>query len=149
MLLSLNLLQYQTRLKIRDSVERRKIWDPVRRLWISLSPEEMVRQLILCHLLEVGFSSRLIQVEKTIIYNQMPRRFDIVAYHKDLVPFVLVECKAPNIKIDQKVFDQIAQYNMSLTVPFLWVSNGRENYCCRMNYQDRSYTFIDHIPTPL
>jgi len=114
-----------------------------------MTPEEMVRQLVVQHLLVLGFSSRLIQVEKQIFYEGLARRFDIVAYQKELVPFLLVECKAPNVSIDQSVFDQIAQYNMSLTVPFLWVTNGHSNYCCQMDYDARSYEFIDHIPISL
>ncbi|MBK8503614.1 MAG: type I restriction enzyme HsdR N-terminal domain-containing protein [Saprospiraceae bacterium] len=72
----------------------------------------------------------------------------MVAYHKELIPFILIECKSPQVSISQATFDQIAQYNMSLTVPFLWVTNGKSNYCCQMDYIQRSYQFLDHIPVP-
>jgi hypothetical protein len=147
--LDLDLLHYQDTLRIKKiTVEQSTIWDLIRQKWLHFTPEEMVRQMVIAHLLHLGFSSRLIQVEKKILYHGLSRRFDIVAYQKELIPFLLVECKAPQVSINQTTFDQIAQYNMSLTVPFLWVTNGRTNYCCQMNYELRSYQFIDHIPVP-
>ena len=147
-MVDLDLLAYQTDLKVKSAQGQSFIWDEIRRKWILLSPEELVRQLVIQHLLVSGFSSRLIQVEKKILYHGLSRRFDIVAYQKELIPFILIECKAPQVPLNQATFDQIAQYNMSLTVPFLWVTNGRQNFCCQMNYEERSYRFLDHIPLP-
>ena len=149
MILDLDLLQYQDTLRIRKGQgDRSTVWDGIRQKWVQFTPEEMVRQLVIAHLLHLGFSRRLIQVEKKIFYHGLSRRFDIVAYHKELIPFLLIECKAPQVAINQTTFDQIAQYNMSLTVPFLWVTNGRSNYCCQMDYDQRSYRFLDHLPLP-
>lgn len=147
-MVELDLLAYQSCLRVKSLDDQSFLWDVIRRKWFRLTPEEMVRQLVLQHLLSSGFSDRLIQVEKKVTYHGLNRRFDIVAYQKELIPFLLIECKAPQIPINQEVFDQIAQYNMSLTVPFLWVTNGRQNYCCQMDYVKKSYTFLDHIPVP-
>lgn len=147
-MVELDLLVYQSDLKVKLVEGQSYIWDDIRRKWLQLTPEEMVRQLVVQHLLVSRFSPRLIQIEKKILYHGLSRRFDIVAYQKELIPFLLVECKAPQTSISQATFDQIAQYNMSLTVPFLWVTNGRQNFCCQMDYEERSYQFLDHIPVP-
>ena len=148
-MVELDLLSYQSNLKVKKNEDQSLIWDFIRRKWVRLTPEEMVRQLVIQHLLVSGFSERLIQVERKVTYHGLNRRFDIVAYQKELIPFLLIECKSPQITINQDTFDQIAQYNMSLTVPFLWVTNGRVNYCCQMDYTNRSYRFLDHIPIPV
>ena len=67
-------------------------------------------------------------------------------FEKDLSPFLLVECKAPQVNINQSVFDQIARYNMPLKVPYLVVTNGVASYCCKMNYSENDYEFLDDIP---
>lgn len=148
MIIDLDLLRYQASLRMQKDAGQSYIWDIVRMQWIRFTPEEMVRQLVLNHLVELGFSPRMIQVEKKVLYHGLSRRFDIVAYQKELIPFILIECKAPKIAITQQTFDQIARYNMSLTVPFLWVTNGKTNFCCQMNYEARNYQFLDHIPQP-
>jgi len=148
-MVEIDLLAHRSLLKVRKQLGHSQIWDVIRKRWLQITPEEMVRQLVIQHLLTLGFSHRLIQVEKKVLYEGMARRFDIVAYQKELIPFLLVECKAPNVPIDQAAFDQIAQYNMSLTVPFLWVTNGHSNYCCQMDYDTRAYKFFDHIPIAL
>ena len=147
-MVELDLLSHQSQLRTKQSNGQTYIWDEIRRKWLRLTPEEMVRQLILQFLMESGYSPRLIQVEKKVLYHGLDRRFDIVAYEKELIPFLLIECKSPKVQLNQATFDQIAQYNMSLTVPFLWVSNGKQNFCCQMDYENRSYQFLDHIPVP-
>ena len=78
--------------------------------------------------------------------NGMKRRCDTVVYDKELRPRVIVEYKAPNIKITNEVFAQISRYNLTLKVDYLIVSNGLRHYCCKMNYESNSYTFLQEIP---
>lgn len=78
--------------------------------------------------------------------NGTKKRCDTVLYRKDLTAQMIIEYKAPHIKITQAVFDQITRYNMVLKVDYLLVSNGIQHYCCRMNYNDQSYTFLEDIP---
>ena len=74
------------------------------------------------------------------------KRYDIVAYSSDGSVNILVECKAPRIKITQDTFDQVARYNMALKSNYLMLTNGKEHYFCVMNYEDKSYQFIKEIP---
>jgi len=146
MMVELDLLRYQSALRMKRQGNQALIWDIVRLKWVRFTPEELVRQLVLHHLIDGGYSSRLIQVEKKVLYHGLSRRFDILVYQKDLEPFMLVECKAPQTTISQDAFDQIARYNLSFNVPFLWVTNGKNSYCCQMDYELRTYRFLDQIP---
>ena len=148
-MIHLNLLAFQNDLKYRQQDGNSYLYDPVRKKWIQWTPEEIVRQLLLLYLLHsLKYSPSLVQEEKKLLVNGLTRRYDILIYDRGMKPYLLVECKAPEILINQDVFDQIARYNSSLRVPFLLVSNGKEHYCCKMNYDDASYTFLNNIPHP-
>ena len=84
--------------------------------------------------------------EAIIKLNNMTRRCDTVVYNNNLKPLAIVEYKRPEVEIDQKVFDQIVRYNIVLRVDFLIVSNGLSHYCCKMNYENQSYSFLESIP---
>ena len=85
-------------------------------------------------------------VEHALVYNGMKKRADIVCFDTAGKARVIVECKAPSVKISQKVFEQIARYNFDLKVPYLMVSNGLEHYCCQMNYDKASFDFLKEVP---
>ncbi|MBI2270750.1 MAG: type I restriction enzyme HsdR N-terminal domain-containing protein [Bacteroidetes bacterium] len=124
-----------------------EIFDVVRKKFIVLTPEEWVRQHFIHYLInQKGFPPSLIQLEKPLNYNQLEKRSDIVVYDKAANPVVLVECKSPQISIIQDAFDQIARYNFSLKVKYLIVTNGINHFCCKMDYETISYSFIPQIP---
>ena len=81
-----------------------------------------------------------------IKYNQLQTRADIVLYNADGKPTMIVECKAPNIKITQDAFHQIAKYNFQLKVKYLVVTNGLKHFCCQMDYKKNEITFLEEIP---
>jgi hypothetical protein len=141
----LNLPTYQFKFQNKDgNVE---IFDIVRKKHIVLTPEEWVRQNFIQYLInQKSFPPSLMQLEKPLSYNQLDKRSDIVVYDKTAQPVVLVECKAPSINITQDTFDQIARYNFSLKVRYLIVTNGINHFCCKMNYETASYSFIEQIP---
>ena len=134
--------------KLKEQNQRTQIYDIVRRKYVVLTPEEWVRQHFIHFLVnEKKFPASLMAVETAVKSSlNIKRRSDIVVYNTSLQPFLLVECKAPEIKIKQDVFDQIARYNMDLKVKFLVVSNGLNHFCCEMDYENNSYTFVKDIP---
>jgi len=143
--MDLNLPQYSFR--IREQTGKRVIFDTFRHRWVSLTPEEWVRQNFARYLTqEKHFPSTLIAVEWSIRINQNDFRSDIVLFSKSGLPLVVVECKAPEVKITQQVFDQIARYNLDLRVSYLIVTNGLIHYCCRFDQSQLSYTFLSDIP---
>lgn len=124
-----------------------EIFDPYRRKFVRLTPEEWVRQHFLHYMVnQLGFPASLIVVEAALIYNRMKKRFDILAYDPGGKPCVVVECKAPSIEITQDVFDQVAMYNMSLEVSYIVVTNGLTHFACLIDHEKRSYSFLKEIP---
>ena len=144
-MLSLNLPRYEA--KIQNNNGKKQIFDTLRRCYVALTPDEWVRQHFVHMLLEhKGYPTSLTANEVGISLNGMSRRCDTVVYDKQLQPKVIVEYKAPSVKIDAKVFAQIARYNLVLKVDYLIVSNGLQHFCCKMNYGNNSYTFLKDIP---
>lgn len=142
---ALNLPPYS--FKIKTEGQRSQIFDSIRRKYVVLTPEEWVRQNYVEFLIqERHFPRSLIALEQALTYNRMLRRSDVLAYNHHGQAIMIVECKAPNIKIDQKVFDQIARYNMTLQVPYLAVTNGLEHYYCYIDLKERNYRFLPECP---
>ena len=135
-------------LKLKSINSKTYVFDLVRKKYVRLLPEELVRQLCIQYLIKKkSYSTSLLQVEKMINFKTHIRRFDILARTSENVPFLLVECKSPKIKLDQSVLTQIAQYNMVLKVPYLLVTNGLKNYCFSLNSAKDKYINIDYIPS--
>lgn len=143
----LKLPPYDARLRP-DRDSRRggmEIYDDIRRRWVALTPEEWVRQHFVRFLISRrGYPAGLIANEVSLNLNGMSRRCDTLVYDRTLRPLVLVEYKAPSVVITQKVFDQIARYNLVIGSPCLIVSNGLTHYCCR--YSESSYSFLPDVP---
>ena len=146
-LLDLDISSYTSRLKIKKEEGQRMIFDPIRRKYLVLNPEEFVRQLLILHFTEgLGYNPNRISIERQLKVNGRNRRYDILVYDPSMQPFLLVECKAPEVDLSQDTFDQIARYNMPLRVPYLMVTNGRHNLCCRLDYEQSDYDYVSHLP---
>lgn len=123
------------------------IFDPIRKKFVILTPEEWVRQHTINFLIDThNYPRSLINVEKEIKVLNTRKRYDIVVFNRDGSIFLAVECKAPKIKITQKTFDQIARYNLELKADFLMITNGRSHYYCALNYKEKRYIFLEHLP---
>ena len=134
-------------LRFREIKGRIHVFDMSRKKYVALTPEEWVRQRCLHYLRDYkNYPGSLLSVEKGIKVNDREFRYDLVAYNRNANPVLLVECKAPEVKIDQKVFDQIAVYNFELKVPYLLVTNGTDHYCCRVDFISRQYAFLREVP---
>ncbi len=143
----LNLPPFEANIKKMDGMV--KILDVLRRRFVALTPEEWVRQHFVHFLIgHKGYSPTLMANEVAVTLNGMSRRCDTVVYRQEeLKPLMIVEYKRPDVNITQKVFDQICRYNMVLEVEYLVVSNGLRHYCCRIDLQGGTYTFLEDIPT--
>jgi virulence-associated protein VagC len=133
--------------RISEKNGKKLIFDPVRRKYVALTPEEWVRQHFVNYLItEKGYPSGLVANEVAIKLNHTNKRCDTVVYSRYLEPLAVIEYKSPAIEITNNVFDQIARYNMVLKVPFLIISNGLSHYCCRIDYNTQTYKFMEEIP---
>ncbi|MCL2097459.1 MAG: type I restriction enzyme HsdR N-terminal domain-containing protein [Bacteroidales bacterium] len=133
--------------RLRDTERSKEIFDPVRKKYVVLTPEEWVRQqLLYCLITEYEVPQSLIGVEIVVPLGKRSLRADIIVYDRKAVPLLIAECKAENVKIDKQTFMQIAGYNLTLQVPWLLVSNGRQLYCCKWNPVSKEYDFVTQIP---
>jgi hypothetical protein len=101
------------------------IFDRIRKQWILLTNEEWVRQNFIQYLVQtMKYPESLLAVEKEILLGDLKKRFDILVYNKEHKPWMLIECKAKEIVLDDKVFQQVLRYNISMPCPFLIITNG-------------------------
>ncbi len=141
----LNFPSYSFRLKSTEN--SRSIFSILRKKFLVLTPEEWVRQHCVHYLIkEKNYSQRLLAEEGKVMVNNLSQRFDIVGFYRDGSTQLIVECKAPEVKITQDTFDQIARYNMTLDATYLMVSNGLNHYFCQLDKVNKSYIFLKDLP---
>jgi len=137
--------QYQ--LKLKKEGNEPLVFDPVRKKWVALTPEEWVRQHLVRYLIEDrGVPLAYLSVETALTVNGCQKRCDVIIYRQDFSPLVIVECKAPSVELTQKTFDQAATYNHKLGVDYFLLSNGKEIIFCRIDRISRSYKWFERMP---
>ena len=141
----LNLPSYS--LKIKEESGATFIFDEIRKRYLVLTPEEWVRQHLVQFLIrEKKYPRSLIQLEGGLKLNSLQKRSDILLFNNFGEKILLVECKAPSVKITQDTFDQIARYNFIHRVQWLLVSNGLQHFCCEIDFEKNSYRFVEELP---
>ena len=144
-MIRLNLPTYE--IKLSGTPEHPRIFDILRHRYVALTPEEWVRQHFIHYLINhKGYPAALMANEISLSIGNKKLRADSVLYDRLAQPRMIMEYKAPSIAITQKAFNQIAAYNILLHVDYLVVSNGLAHYCCRMNYENHTYEFLQDIP---
>jgi hypothetical protein len=134
-------------LKIKEENGIYYIFDQIRKKYLVLTPEEWVRQNLIRFLIEVKkYPGSLMKIEGGLKLNNLQKRSDILLFNKNGKKIILVECKAPAVKITQDTFDQIARYNFVHKVEWLLVSNGIQHFCCRIDYDKKTYSFVEELP---
>lgn len=133
--------------KIKKEGGKHYILDLIRRKYVVITPEEWVRQHFLNYLMaDLKYPKALFKVESGLKFNQMQKRSDILIYNRQGKPWMLIECKSPDIKLTQKAFNQIAVYNMTLGAEYLAVTNGMVHFCCRAKTTDSEAEFLKDFP---
>ncbi len=141
----LNLPSYS--FKITGDGDSMMILDQIRRKYVRLTPEEWVRQNFIQYLITEGkYPPGLMGVEVMFKLNRLRRRVDILIHNRQGRPIMIVECKEPDVKIDDKVFDQIVTYNLAMKVPYIVVTNGIDHYACKVDDENNKYEFLMAIP---
>jgi len=115
--------------RIKKEGGKEYIFDMLRKKWLQLTPEEWVRQNFIQYLIKVkGYPASLIAVEKEIQLGELKKRFDILVYDMDHRPWMMIECKAGDVKLDESVLEQVLRYNMSVPVQYIVITNGKLTY---------------------
>lgn len=132
--------------KTRSNNGTYEIFDPIRKKWVVLTEEEKVRQFCLQQLVENHkFPISLIAVEKKINVNGLTKRYDIVVFNKEGNPYIVIECKAPHIPINQLVLEQAGRYNKTLNAEIIGVCNGTVNRFFKIDFETELITEIPFI----
>lgn len=128
----------------KPKIEGNRIWDVLGKRWLVYTPEEVVRQHLILYLNHhKGYPLHAMVAEKQITVHQVSKRFDLLVYRKS-VPFILCECKAPQVTINQNVLDQVARYNMTMNVPILCMTNGRQHFL--LSFEGNKTEWLTEIP---
>lgn len=137
----------ESSLKIKYDNLKPFVFDSIRKKWLVLTPEEWVRQHLINYLIiHKNYPASLISLEAGLKYNTLSKRTDVLVYNKSGKPFLIIECKAPKISIDQKVIEQIGVYNKTKDATYLCVTNGLKHYCWSYNEIENKFIFLQEIP---
>lgn len=141
---ALNLPQFEYQIKHISDIPH--IWDIIRKKYVQVTPEEWVRQHFVHYLIkDNGYPKGLISCEKGLEVNTLKKRSDILVYNRQMEPYLLVECKSVDIKIDQKVFQQAAMYNKKIGAPHVCVTNGLKTFCFSIS-EENKIEILNQIP---
>jgi hypothetical protein len=132
--------------KIKKQENKPFIWDEIRKKHVLITPEEWVRQHFIHFLIGNNYPKTLISVETGLKYNQLQKRSDILVLDRFGEPFFLIECKAPKIKIDQKVLNQAIFYNQVIKAPFVGLTNGLQHFFCGINFESGKVEVMKDLP---
>jgi len=134
-------------LRFKEINGKKAIFDVVRKKYIILTPEEWVRQHFVHFLINhYQYPKSLIKIESSVRFNELAGRSDIIIYDRKGQVFLLVECKAPTVLLSNMVFEQASKYNQNYKASHLIITNGLQHYCCSINHQTSSYTYLTDIP---
>jgi type I site-specific restriction endonuclease len=141
----LNLPEFDYKLKKADG----KVWifDGIRKKYVMLTPEEWVRQHIIHYLTEKkNYPKSLIKVEGGLVYNQLQKRSDIVVFDRRGEPWMVIECKSPDLAVSPSTLSQASVYNVTLKAEYITVTNGLVHYCARIDWAHRETRLMDDLP---
>ena len=131
--------------RTRNQQGKMELFDEIRKIWVRITPEEWVRQNFIQWLvLEMKYPSALIAVEKELMLGKLKKRFDILVYDKQHQPWMMIECKAPEVDLSEKTIMQILRYNMSIPVSFLVITNG--HYCYAASIINGKTEWMNNLP---
>ena len=140
----LNFPNYEFRTQ--TSEHKTLVFDIIRKKFVTLTPEEWVRQHVVQFLMEEHhISMSRIAVEYMLKWNEMQHRCDVLVFDHDFKPILIIECKSTQIAISQKVFDQVARYNITLKVPNLMVTNGPQHFYAQIDFENCAYSFNEKL----
>ncbi|MFT5884116.1 MAG: hypothetical protein ACI9IP_000571 [Arcticibacterium sp.] len=133
--------------KVTEIEGKSRIFDPIRKKYVVLTPEEWVRQHVINLLINVlNYPKSLLKIESGLTYHDLAKRTDIVVYDKEAKPYLLVECKAAEVKIDKKTISQASVYNKTLKAPYVALSNGLKTFCFEMDFEKGTSEQMKTLP---
>lgn len=131
--------------RIREDAGKKYVYDRIRKTWLLLTAEEWVRQNFVNYLISgLQYPATLIALEKTLLLNNLKKRFDILVYDHTHCPWMMVECKAPAVPLSEPVLQQLLRYHISIPVPLLVITNGTQTMAWQK--EGRHLQLLQHLP---
>lgn len=138
-------VQYNTKPLIKEVDGTEKIFCPIRKKWLNITPEEWVRQNFINFLtVECGYAKPLIAIERLVNVGELKQRFDIVVFDNTAKPYIIIECKEMNVVLNEKVLHQVLRYNSSLQAPYFCITNGSYTYLFKKTKEH--FTELEEFP---
>jgi hypothetical protein len=135
--------------KIRNDDGKVWIFDGIRKKYLVLTPEEWVRQHFVNYLVtHLHYPRTLIRIEGGLKFNSLRKRSDIVVYDREGLPWMIVECKSPDVPVDASTVRQVSVYNATLKARFITVTNGLQHFCCSIQRDEKKFEMLTEIPPP-
>ena len=142
---ALNLPTYSLKIKSENDLEY--VYDQFRKKYVRLTPEEWVRQNFAHYLVhEKAYPASRMMLEKSLRLNKLSKRCDIVVANDKGLPALIIECKSTEVSIGQSTFEQLSVYNISFRVEYLIITNGLQHYCCAVDANAKTVSFVKEIP---
>lgn len=133
--------------RVEETDGKLSIFDSLRKKYLILTPEEWVRQHMIAYLIQHHhYPKSLFALEKGHKYNQLQKRSDILVLDRSGNPFLLIECKAPEVQLTHKTVEQVAVYNQSISASYVGISNGIQHLFLSYDSNAKSYNQIVEIP---
>ena len=133
--------------KLKKAGDRLWIFDAIRKKYIVLTPEEWVRQHFVNYLVsEKKYPRSLLRIEGGLVYNQLQKRTDIVIFNRQAEPWMVIECKAPSVRVSPSALAQASVYNSTLKAQYLSVTNGLVHLCAHIDWMERKTTLLEQMP---
>jgi hypothetical protein len=134
-------------IKQRQNGGRTEVFDIIRKKWIPFTEEEKVRQYLIHFLvLQKNIPESHLSVERQIAVNGLTRRYDLVVFDRAGAPWLVIECKAPQVELTQTVVEQVGRYNKTLRAPYIAVSNGRQYFFFQIDFETEKITYLEDMP---
>ena len=134
---------HQFNTKLENNTEL--IFDPFRKRWLMLTPEEWVRQNILQYITQIKlYPPSLIAIEKEFQLGELRKRCDVVVYDRNALPWMIIECKEMNTSLNNRVLEQVLRYHIALPAKYLLITNGK--YCFAFEKKNNRFYEVDTMP---
>ncbi len=144
----IDLKSFSKFLSTRNRKGTKEIFNPIRKNWLILQPEELVRQLFIQFLMqEKRVPKSLISTEVSIVVNDQIRRYDIAVTNPLGKTILLVECKSFDVSLGYDTYRQIGQYNQYLQSKYVVVTNGLQTHFLEIDHKLKAFQFLQTFPS--
>ena len=133
--------------KVKKAEGKLWIFDVIRKKYVALIPEEWVRQHFIHWIVDhLNYPKSLIRVEGGLTFNQLAKRTDIVVFDRNGKPWMIIECKSPDIPVSEKTVFQASTYNAIHKAKYITVTNGITHLYAGTAWEEGTTRWLEKMP---